>query len=85
MNVTWTRRNGTKRTITSPLAKFLLLALLWFPLMLISFVIHVPIYLVNGKGFYAKRERAFEPPPWASLTALLIYGTVLVWAVTEIV
>lgn len=83
--VTWTGRNGTKRKIKSPLAKLLLLALLWFPLLLISFAIHVPIYLVNGRGFYDARERAFVPPTWAGLTALVIYATLLVLAVAAAV
>lgn len=80
MRLTWTTRNGRKRVVKSPLAKFLILALLWFPLMLICFVIHVPIYLVNGRGFYEKGERAFNPPGWASSTAPAIYATVLILA-----
>lgn len=87
MNVTWTSRRGVKREIKSPLGKFLILALLWIPLMAICFLIHVPIWLVNGHGFYHKsyRAREFNPPGWASLIALAIYAKVLVLIVAEIV
>lgn len=84
MKVTITGRSGRTREIRSPLAKFLVLALLWFPLMLICFVIHVPIYLVNGRGFWEARTRSLNPPAWASAAALVIYATVLVLAVAAI-
>lgn len=84
MRLTITGRSGRKREIRSPLAKFLLLSLLWFPLMLICFVIHVPIYLVNGRGFWEERTRSLTPPVWASMAALVVYATVLVLAVAAI-
>lgn len=86
MTLTWTSRNGTKREIKSPLAKFLILTFLWLPIMAICGLIHAPIWLVNGRGFLERQGRAveFNPPGWASLIALVIYATVLVWAVTAI-
>ena len=84
MNVTWTSRKGAERQIKSPIAKFLILSLLWLPLIAICFLIHVPIWLVNGRGFHNRRDRSFEPPPWATLIALIIYATVLVWAVVQV-